>query len=313
MWNRYEGNSSQSFSIVVPPVLKSNTKYDFEIITYKLINANQKKELIKSVENRVRYLLANNIYFDGKNSNVNKPKQVYEQLSQLIQESFQYFESKNLISIQAPSSLVLEELKKQSDFKFSSFFKKVKKVEKDEVANELIDKKIEHLVDLIKSELEPFINSQVVQHFRQVNVKAVETDKEPFTLPINVGMYAWNKTVNIDNISVENTSFTPGAGITIPFNSKSRLATKSKLLDSFGISVGVLFNAIEDANGTEFVTPGVGVPVYTGLGFRVFKVVRFNVGTLILGEKGTENLNKLTFTPTVGVALELNLWLGIKK
>ncbi|MEA3450591.1 MAG: hypothetical protein U9Q83_01665 [Bacteroidota bacterium] len=262
VWNRCEGNSSQTFNIVVPAVLKSNTKYDFEIITYKLINANQKEVLIKSVENRVRYLFANNIYFDGKKVNVNKPKRVYEQLCQLIQESFKYYESKNLIPIQAPSSLVLEELKKQSDFKFRRFFKKVTRVEKDDVANELIGEKIDHLVGIVKSELEPFINSQVVQHHRQVNVKAVETDKEPFTLPVNVGMYAWNKTININNTKVENINFTPGVGITIPFNNKSRIATKSRLFDSFGISTGVLFNPIEDANGTEFITPGVGLPVY---------------------------------------------------
>lgn len=106
VWNRYEGNNSQTFNIVVPAILKSNTKYDFEIITYKLIDSNQKKELIKNIEKRVRYLLANNIYYDGKNVNVNKPKHVYEQLSKLIQESLQFYESKNLIPIQAPSSLV---------------------------------------------------------------------------------------------------------------------------------------------------------------------------------------------------------------
>lgn len=313
VWNRYEGNNSQTFNIVVPAVLKSNTKYDFEIVTYKLIDADQKKEVVTNIENRIRYLLANNIYFDGKHVNVNKPKQVYEKLSKLIEESFQFYESKNLIPIQSPSSLVLEELKKQSEFKFSRLIKRVTRVEKNEIANELIDKKIEHLLGLIRSELDPYINSQIVQHYRQVNVKSVETDKEPFTLPVNVGMYAWNKTINVNNSKVENINFTPGVGLTIPFSNKSRLATKSRLFDSFGISAGVLFNPIEDANGKEYITPGIGLPIYTALGFRMFKVARFNVGALILGEKGTQDFTKLSFIPTAGLALELNLWMGVKK
>ncbi|MEX2597840.1 MAG: hypothetical protein WEC59_13025 [Salibacteraceae bacterium] len=313
VWNRNESNTSENFNILVPPILKSNTNYDFEIITYKLLSKTQKTELLENVEEKVRFLLENNIYFDGKHVNINKPKTVYEQLSQLINESFQFHESKNLIPIQSPSSLVLDELKKQSDFKFSRFFKKVTRVEKDEIANELIDKKVEHLTRLITSELAPFINSEVVQHYRQTNVKSVETDKEQFSLPINVGMYAWSKSINVNNIEKQNINFTPGAGITVPFNNKSRFSTKTRIFDSFGASAGVLFQPVVDANGNEYVTPGVNLPVYAGLGFRIFNVLRFNAGTLILGEKGTQNFTKLSLSPTVGLALELNVWMGIKK
>ena len=85
------------------------------------------------------------------------------------------------------------------------------------------------------------------------------------------------------------------------------------MFDSFGFSAGVLFQPVVDNNGTEFVTPGVNLPVYTGLGFRVFKVVRFNAGVLVLGEKGNQDFDNLSVLPTAGLALELNLWMGIKK
>ncbi|MFZ6664662.1 hypothetical protein [Peijinzhouia sedimentorum] len=313
VWNRLEGNTSETFNIVVPAILKSNTKYDFEIVTYKLLSSNQKETLLNNVEERVRFLLSNNIYFDGKNVVVNKPKNVYEQLGQLIRESFQYHESKNLLEIEAPTSLVLQELKNQSKFKFGRFLRRESNTEKDEISSQLIYEKIDHLVELVKSELAPFINSQIVQHHRKVNIKSIETDKEPFTLPINVGMYAWSKSIDIDNREIKNVNFTPGAGLTIPFNNKSKLASNSRMFDSFGYSAGVLFQPIKDANGTEYTTPGVDLPVYTGIGFRMFKVIRLNVGGIILGEKGSQNFKKLSVIPTVGMSLELNLWLGIKK
>ncbi|HQH75429.1 MAG TPA: hypothetical protein PLZ34_03185 [Prolixibacteraceae bacterium] len=313
VWNRIEQNKSETFSIVIPPVLRSNTKYDFEIITYRLITPLQKENLVKNVEDRVRFLLMNNIYFDGKNVVVNKPKEVYNKLNQLITESFKHFESKNFIPIQAPSSLVLEELKKQSDFRFGRFFKRTTQMERDDIAKEFVSEKVEHLVALIKSELAPFTNSQLVQHHRHVNVKSVETDKEPFTLPVNIGMYAWDKTASINNTSVHNINFTPGVGLTIPFNNKSQLISRSRMFDSFGFSAGVLLKPVVDNNGIEFLTPGVNLPVYTGLGFRVFKVARFNAGVLILGEKGNQGFDNLSVLPTAGLALELNLWMGIKK
>lgn len=313
VWNRIEQNKSETFSIVVPPVLRSNTKYDFEIITYRLITPSQKENLLKDIEDRVRFFLMNNIYFDGKNVVVNKPKDVYNKLNQIIRESFEHFESKNFIPIQAPSSLVLEELKKQSDFRFDRFFKRTTRIERDDIANEFISDKVEHLVALISSELMPFINSQLVQHHRQVVVKSVETDKEPFTLPVNIGMYAWDKRVSINNTSVHNINFTPGVGLTIPFNNKSRLSSKTRIFDSFGFSAGVLLKPVVDDNGIEYLAPGVNLPTYTGLGFRVFKVVRFNAGVLVLGEKGNQGFDNLSIIPTAGLALELDLWMGIKK
>lgn len=312
-WNRIATNQSQTFNIVVPAILRSNTKYDFEIITYKLITTSQKEELLKSVEDRVRFLLMNNIYFDGKNIIVNKPKDVFSKIDNLIKESLIHFESKNLLPIQAPSSLVLEELKKQSKFKFSRFFKRKDRIETDSIANKLVFSKINHLVSLISSEVAPFINSQLVQHYRIVKVKSVETDREPFTLPINVGMYAWDKTISTNNTSTHNINFTPGVGLTIPFANKSKFTSQKRLFDSFGWSAGVLLQPVTDANGVKFVTPGVNLPVYAGLGFRLFKVVRFNAGVLVLGEKGVSGFNNLSVIPTTGLALELNFWMGVKK
>ena len=272
----------------------------------------QKEELLINVENRIRFLLINNIYFDGKNVVVNNPKDVYNKISNLLKESFKHHESKNMIPMQAPSSLVLEELKKQSEFRFSRLFRKRNRIERDEIANSFISEKVEHIVKLISSELASYLNSQLVQHNRQANIKNVETDKQLFTLPINLGMYAWNKTVDINNTNVQNINFTPGAGITIPFSNKSRLASKNRIFDSFGFSAGVLFQPVVDYNGTKFVTPGINLPIYTGLGFRLFKVVRFNAGVLVVGEKGSQDYNSLLIIPTAGLAFELNLWMGIK-
>ncbi|MCA1757286.1 MAG: hypothetical protein LC649_07510 [Bacteroidales bacterium] len=312
-WNRTADNNTSTFSVVIPGVLKSGSKYDFQITTYKQMSEQQKHILADNLAERITFFLKNNYYFDGKNLNISNPNSVYSDLKTLIDEALIYQISKNSIGYAAPSILVLEELKNQSDFRFKRFLRSRGNFERDSVADQMVNERVKHINDLIMSELHPFISSDLVQHHRTVLVRSVSTDREQFTLPVNIGMYAWDKSMTINNASVHNVNFTPGAGVTIPFSNRSRLASRSRLFDSFGYSIGLLFEPVADADGTEFVTPGVTLPVYTGLGFRLFKVVRFNAGVIILGEKGTEDFSNLSVLPTAGLSLELNIWLGLKK
>lgn len=312
-WNRGENNATETFSIVVPGILKSNSKYDIKIKTYRLISVQQKTTLADNLRNRIEYYLLNNYVFNGQNVEINNPRKVYDGLETLIDEGFSHYRSKNNIELMAPSSLVLSEMQKQSDFKFNNFLKKTKTYQKDSLANMLIKKKVAHLTNIIMGEIVPYINTELVQHHRQVFIKSVATDKETFSLPVNYGMYAWCKSVDINNSETKNIDFTPGIGFSIPFSSRSSLISKSRFINSYGLSAALLLKPVKDANGTEFVTPGVNLPVYTGIGMRIFKVVRLNAGFLILAESGLQDFSNLSLQPTIGLALELNLWMGIKK
>lgn len=312
-WNRNSANNSETFSLLIPGVLKSNSKYDFKVITYTLMSDLQKKKLAESLNQRISLFFQNSFQFDGKDVLISNPSGVYKELVDLVDEGIKFQRSKNSISYAGPSRLVFDAIKAQSEFKFDAFLRKTGTFERDSLATQLIDEKVESMTELVMSELLPYINTELVQHYRSVTIPSVSTDKEQFSLPVNAGMYAWNKSVSINNVSVKNTNFTPGFGFTVPLSGKSTLAAKSKLFDSFGYSMGVLISPIRDASATEFVTPGVNLPVYTALGFRLFKVVRFNAGVVIVGEKGLQDFSNLTIVPSVGLALELNLWMGIKK
>lgn len=313
LWNRYGGNSSEAFQIIIPEILISNSKYDFEINTYNLVSDMQKEKLIGILRERVIYYLKNNISYNGNKIQINNPKYVYRDLSGLVDEALIYYRSKNSIRKPELSNLIVEELERYNDFKFSNFLKRRGAVVKDSLALELIDEKVNALAAVVISEVIPFINSDLVQLDRKVFVKSVSTDKEAFTLPVNVGMYAWSKSIDVTNTTVKNMNFTPGVGITLPFSNKSSILTKSKLLDSFGYSIGILLSSVKDVNGVEYNTPGINMPVYTGLGLRMFKVVRLNAGILVLAEKGIQDFSSISIIPTAGLALELNVWAGIKK
>ncbi|MDY0141268.1 MAG: hypothetical protein RBR97_05180 [Bacteroidales bacterium] len=312
-WNRGDNNNTETFSIVVPGILKSNSKYDIKIKTYKLMSNLQKQSLADNMSQRIRHYLLSNFIFNGQSVEINKSKKTFHGLQVLISEGLTHIRTKNNIELTAPSSLILSQMETQREFRFNDFLKKTKVFEKDSLANSLIDNKVEHLVDIIMAEIMPFINSDLVQHHRMVLVRSVLTDKEPFTMPVNFGMYAWSKSVDINNTQIKNLDFTLGVGITVPFANRSTLLSKSKFIDSYGYSIGVLLKPVKDANGTSYITPGIKLPVYTGIGVRFFKVIRLNAGILILAENGVQDFTKLSILPTAGLAIELNLWMGIKK
>lgn len=312
-WNRDKRNESEIFEIVVPGILVSNSKYDFQVKTYTEMSPIQKELLRDNLRERIVYYLRNNITYSGNRVEVSQPKHVHRDICELVGDALEYYRSKNAIDQPVISNLLVEELERHADFKFRNFLRKKQINEQDSIANEMITERVNSLANLVMSEVEPYINSDLVQLHRMVDIQSVGTDKDIFTLPVNAGMYAWSKSVDINNTSVNNIDFTPGLGITLPFSNRSSLFSRARLFDSFGYSMGVLIEPVTDANGNEYITPGIGLPVYAGLGLRIFKVVRFNVGALVLAEQGIQDFSGLSVLPTAGLSLELNVWMGIKK
>ncbi len=311
-WNRNDKNKTETFSIIVAPILNSNSKYDFVVTTYKRMSDNQKVNLARNLKSRLIFHLKSHLEFDGAKVIIDKPKKVFNEIKTLIDEALSFQKSKNGLTYNAPSTLVLNQLENHKHFRFKNFLRGKKIQQKDSIATNLINERVESMADLIISELTPFFNSDLVQQHNSIMIQAVPTDKEPFSLPINVAMYAWSMNADVANVSTNTTDITFGAGFSIPFANKTRFK-KSKIFDSFAFSMGVLTTPIKDANGVEMATPQVELPVYSALGIRLFKVVRINAGILALSEKGAQNFNNLDIIPTFGVGLELNLWLGIKK
>lgn len=312
-WNRDKRNASEIFEIVVPGVLVSNSKYDFQVKTYTEMLPPQKEMLRENLRDRIVYYLRNNISYSGSSIEVSQPKNVHREICDLVDAALEYYRSKNSIDQPVISNLVVEELERYANFKFRNFLQKKQVLEKDSIATRMINERVNSLANLIMSEVEPYINSDIVQLHRMVEIQSVGTDRDIFTLPVNAGMYAWSKSVDINNTSVNNIDFTPGLGFTLPFSNRSSLFSRARLFDSFGYSMGVLLDPVSDVNGNEYITPGINLPVYAGLGFRLFKVVRFNVGALVLAEQGIQDFSGLSVLPTAGLSLELNVWMGIKK
>lgn len=309
-WNRSLHNNSENFEVIITQPLKSGSTYDFTITTYTLLDLSAKKNLLANILTRSQHMIKSQVVIDKNSIKVDNAKELIKGLNEIIEGGITLQRSRNGITYNGLSSLVESEIEKLNKFKLKNLIHRKKGSEKDSITNKALDAKVDYLTQLILTEIRPFISSELVQQYRMYEVNKVSTKKDKFTLPINGGLYAWNFTSNINNVNLSNTGITPGVGITIPF--KRRISVKGRSLPSFGISVGVLTNQLKDGNGDRYGTPTIKLPIYGAIGVNFFRVIRVNAGALLVSNFDSSP-NKLQFIPTVGIALELDAWLGVRR
>ncbi|WP_107038450.1 hypothetical protein [Brumimicrobium mesophilum] len=309
-WNRSLHNNSGNFEVLVTQPLEAGETYDFTVTTFKSLDTESKKRIIGNILTRSQHLLRSEITVDGKDIEVDNAKDLIKGLNEIVHQGIVLQRSRNGIEFKELSGLVENEINKLDNFKVKKILRKKKGIEKDSISTAMLNEKIDYLLELILTEVKPFVSSELVEQYRRYDISSVKTKKARFTLPINGGLYAWNLNSNINNVNLSSTGLTPGVGITIPF--KRSFNVKGKSITSLGISLGVLTSKIEDADGDRYGAPTIKLPVYAALGVNVFKVIRVNAGTLMVSNL-SNSTNKLKFIPTFGVALELDAWIGVRK
>lgn len=309
-WNRSLHNNSQSFEVLVTQPLKAGETYDFTVTTFKSLETESKKRILGNILIRSQHLLRSEIVVDKNEIEVNNAKDLIRGLNEIIHQGIALQRSRNGIEFTELSGLVENEIKKIDNHKMKNLLRKKKGAEKDSVSTQALNNKIDYLLELILTEVKPFVSSELVEQYRRYDIQEVKTRKGNFTLPINGGLYAWNLNSNINDVSFSNTGLTPGVGFTLPF--KRSFNVRGKSLTSLGISLGVLTQKLEDANGDRYGTPTIKLPVYAALGVNVFRVIRVNAGTLMVSNFNNAT-DKIKFIPTFGIALELDAWIGVRK
>lgn len=132
------------------------------------------------------------------------------------------------------------------------------------------------------------------------------TEKKPNTLPLNFGYGS----IPIKR-SLSSTEYLHGpyAGLSLPLGNK----TFTKFLGNASFSTGVFLQNFESSQGDIISGELVGLPVYAGLGYRMFQVFRLNVGAVMLNfEQANTSMSNTYIQPFAGISLEFNLWLGLK-
>lgn len=310
-WNRSITNSSSNFEVFVTKGLLGSSKYDFKIRTFRLMDDADKNELLKTMMQKAYSYLDEQIILEKNALKIDKPKQVFDIVEEIIVAGTSLQRSRNGLKLDGLSDLIRQELINIDGTKVSRFFRKKNKQTGAELTLEEKKNKVNYITALILSEVQPFFNSELVQQYRVYEINEAETTKDRFTLPVNAGLYSWTTSADFNKMSAANSGVTPGVGVSFPVF--RHFSVRGKKLPSFGISLGVLTSPITNQLGAKLSTPGINIPVYAALGVNFLKVIRVNVGTTVVAAHKSNNVTSLTWAPTIGIAFELDAWLGIRK
>jgi len=162
------------------------------------------------------------------------------------------------------------------------------------------------LIDLLHAEVDQYLRANLLMLVDIRELENYPTEKKPFYLPLNLGYAGTYFSGGFNNLDYGTSAF---AGISVPLGNKSF----TRFLGNASVSTGVFFSNMQDSNQTEISGPLVGRPVYVGLGYRIFRILRFNAGTVLTSSDVNANIENITLYPFIGFSVEFNLWLGLDK
>jgi hypothetical protein len=84
-------------------------------------------------------------------------------------------------------------------------------------------------------------------------------------------------------------------------------------MNNLSISSGVFISGNMENALNERISGPIDRPIYVGLGYNFFRVIRLNAGGTFITTEKLSGSNVNSFQPFVGLSAEFNLWLGIGK
>jgi hypothetical protein len=128
-------------------------------------------------------------------------------------------------------------------------------------------------------------------------------------LSLNAGYGGVYKSGSYSNVNYFDGFF---AGVSFPL---ANYALSNSFISKTSFSAGVFFNNFDIDNNSYLTGPVVGRPLYAALGYRFLNFVKVSAGTTILQEENRllNTTGNVQFKPFVGLGIELDLWLGLKK
>lgn len=307
-WRRNPGETSEMYKIPFNYPLQANSDYDIRIIHFNLMKDEQKRELIRNLQEELNLTVDELLIIkDGKvELNTSKSKFV-RLLNKIAEDRLENYRFKNEWTFEGVSDLVkvyLDKMDQESeDFETDSTKSRVSELKK------FYDNKRRSIKDLITYSVNPILEQQIYYISDLYLVQDYSTEKISGSLAINVGYGGAYLSGNDNGFNYDSA---PYLGLSFPL---SRRIYTHPVLNNTSFSFGVFLEDFEE-DGTILTGPIFGRPYFAGLGYRLFRFIRINAGAVILEKDGNSSVDsngvsvtgsQIQLRPFVGISAEINL------
>lgn len=311
--NEYEWKKAFDFEVTeyeifVSNPLRNNEDYDLEFSFFSKADDEQMAKVQQAINtNLASYIRANfEVTGSGIKSN-NTDAVMISQMNQIVTDALKDYKHFLGRDFNGFSEIVRQKLDQKNRLKLrKARFNILGRNKEDNEKAVYAEQYIQELIQLVQNESHQYLDRSLMMLVDTRTVSNYPTEKKPNTLPLNFGYGS----IPIKR-SLSSTEYLHGpyAGLSLPLGNK----TFTKFLGNASFSTGVFLQNFESSQGDIISGELVGLPVYAGLGYRMFQVFRLNVGAVMLNfEQANTSMSNTYIQPFAGISLEFNLWLGLK-
>lgn len=309
-WKAAYRSDPQNYEVFVAYPLRSSENYTLRFYYYSQADSNEMAALQGALHTNLEsYVNANFIANKRGISALTNPKAMLTHLDQVVLQGMQNYTHPLEQEFQGFSDMVKIKIEQFQGVKLKGarFNLLSKNPDPDNEGQAQYTAQLKkELIDLLHAEVDQYLRANLLMLVDIRELENYPTEKKPFYLPLNLGYAGTYFSGGFNNLDYGTSAF---AGISVPLGNKSF----TRFLGNASVSTGVFFSNMQDSNQTEISGPLVGRPVYVGLGYRIFRILRFNAGTVLTSSDVNANIENITLYPFIGFSVEFNLWLGLNK
>jgi hypothetical protein len=305
-WKRAFDFEVSQYEIFVSNPLRSNEQYDLEMFFYKRAEKEQMQSIKASINKNLESYIRANLEVTGSGIKTNSSNQVLiTQMNQIVEDALEDYRHFLGRDFKGFSEIVRQKLEQKDRLKLNKArFNIIGRNKQDNDKATYAAQYISELVEVVQNESDQYLDNSLLSLVDIRTVSNYPTERKPGTLPLNFGY----GTIPIKR-SLASTEYLHGpyAGLSLPLGNK----TFAKFLGNASFSTGVFIQNFESSQGDQIEGQIIGLPIYAGLGYKVFRVFRFNVGAVSLNMNNGAGVSQHHIQPFAGISLEFNIWMGL--
>ncbi|MEN2281201.1 hypothetical protein AAGF08_03620 [Algoriphagus sp. SE2] len=305
LWKSPFGYKDVSYRVLVADPLRSNTDYYLEFGFYQKAGAEQIEEVRALISQNIKTYLSNITTIKKGGIKFSESDVVIlNNIEQIVNRGIYYFELPNGEAFPGFSDLTRSKLAQREKLKMGKAkFNATGVGENDNARAVYAAQYLEELNAIISSEISQYLSSNMLVRVDEIVFDSYPTEKTSNSLPVNLGYGG----ISLSNgLPDQEFVHSPYVGFSFPLGNR----TFTKFMNNLSISTGAFISGKMENSLNERISGPILRPVYIGLGYNFFRVIRLNAGgTFITTEKLSGNKVN-SFQPFIGLSAEFKLWLG---
>jgi hypothetical protein len=307
-WKSPFGYKELSYQVLISNPLRSSQDYYLEFGFYQKAGKEQIEEVTRLISQNIKSYLSTittikrgGIKFSESNG------VILSNLEQILEKGAYYFELPNGEKFAGFSDITRAKLEQREKIKMGKAkFNATQVGENDNARAVYASQYLAELNDILAAEITQYLSPNMLVRVDEKIFEKYPTEKTANLIPINIGYGAISLSKGLPD---QEFTHSPYVGFSFPLGNR----TFARFMNNLSISSGVFISGNMENALNERISGPIDRPIYVGLGYNFFRVIRLNAGGTFITTEQLGGMNVNSFQPFVGLSAEFNLWLGFGK